>query len=123
MTQLAADLRYAVRLFLNSKLTTAAAVLSLALGIGGTTAMFSVVDTVLLRPLPYADPERLVMVWATSKAGTHGALSPADFLDHRSSARLIEGMASEFATSMSLTGDGDPEQVRVQSVSGNFFTL
>jgi putative ABC transport system permease protein len=123
MTQLAADLRYAVRLFLNSKLTTVAAVLSLALGIGGTTAMFSVVDTVLLRPLPYADPDRLVMVWATSKAGTHGALSPADFLDHRSSARLIEGMASEFTTSMSLTGDGDPEQVRVQSVSGNFFTL
>jgi putative ABC transport system permease protein len=123
VNQLLNDLRYAVRLLANAKLATAAAIASLALGIGGTTAMFSVVDAALLRPLPYADPDRLVMVWATSKFGTRGALSPADFLDYRKDVRLLEGTASMFASSMSLTGDGDPEQVRVQSVSGNFFTL
>src|SRR3989442_15934416 len=106
MSRFLSDVRYGARLLIRSKLTTAAAVVSLALGIGGATAMFSVVDTVLLRPLPYAEPDRLVKVWATSKAGTHVALSPADFLDHRSSARLVEGMASELPTSMSLTGDG-----------------
>jgi putative ABC transport system permease protein len=124
MSQFLTDLKYAVRLLVNARLTTAAAVASLALGIGGTTAMFSVVDSVLLRALPYAEPDRLVMVWATSKSGTRGRLSPADFLDHRNGSRLFEGMASVFTSSMSLTGSGgDPEQVRVQSVSGNFFAL
>jgi putative ABC transport system permease protein len=123
MHQLFTDVRYGIRLLFSTKLTTAAAIVSLALGIAGTTAMFSVVDSVLLRPLPYAGPDRLVMVWATSKFGTRGSLSPADFLDYRNDARLVEGMASISASSMSLTGDGDPEQVRVQTVSGNFFTL
>jgi putative ABC transport system permease protein len=123
MTQLLSDLRYGARLLMRSKLTTAAAIVSLALGIGGTTAMFSVVDAVLLRPLPYAAPDRLVMVRATSKFG-RGDLSPADFLDYRNDARSsFEAMASLMTSSMSLTGDGDPEQIRVHSVSGNFFTL
>jgi putative ABC transport system permease protein len=66
MNHLFSDLRYGARLLVKSKLTSTAAILSLALGIGGTTAMFSVVDAVLLRPLPYSKPERLLMVWATS---------------------------------------------------------
>jgi hypothetical protein len=122
MNHLFSDLRYGARLLVKSKLTSTAAILSLALGIGGTTAMFSVVDAVLLRPLPYSKPERLLMVWATSRFGA-GDLSPADVLDYRREARSFEGMASVMASSMSLTGDGDPEQVRVHSVSGNFFTL
>ena len=104
-------------------LTTAAAVLSLALGIGGATAIFSVFDTVLLRPLPYADPDRLVAVWASSANTQRGALSPGDFVDFRRESRSFEGLAAIRTASMSLTGGGDPEQISVNSVSGNFLTL
>jgi putative ABC transport system permease protein len=117
------DLRFAARMLRKHPLTTAAAILSLALGIGGTTAIFSVFDTVLLRPLPYADPDRLVAVWASSTRTERGGLSPGDFVDFRRESRSFEGMAAIRNASMSLTGGGDPEQVRVNSVSGNFLTL
>lgn len=123
MTNLGPDLRFGLRMLRKHPLTTAAAVLSLALGIGGTTAIFSVFDAVLLKPLRYADPERLVAVWSTSNLRQRGALSPGDFVDFRRESRTFEGMAAIRDASMSLTGGGDPEQVRVQSVSGNFFTL
>jgi putative ABC transport system permease protein len=123
MTNLAADVRFAARMLRKHPLTTAAAVLSLALGIGGTTAIFSVFDTVLLRPLPYADPDRLVAVWASSRQSQRGDLSPGDFVDFRRESRSFESLAAIRDASMSLTGAGDPEQVRVHSVSGNFLTL
>jgi putative ABC transport system permease protein len=122
MSQLLSDLRSGLRQLLGSPLTTAAAILSLALGIGGATAIFSVVDAVLLRPLPFAEPDRLVLVWSASKFD-RGDHSPADFLDYRREARTFDGMAALMSTSMSLTGDGEPEQLRVQSVSGTFFPL
>ena len=77
MTNLASDLLYSSRMLRKGPLTTTAAVLTLALGIGGTTAMFSVVNSVLLRPLPFADPERLVSVLATSRLNQRGACPPA----------------------------------------------
>ncbi len=117
------DFRFAARMLRKHPLTTAAAILSLALGIGGTTAIFSVFDTVLLRPLPFADPDRLVAVWASSTRTERGGLSPGDFVDFRRESRSFEGMAAIRNASMSLTGGGDPEQVRVNSVSGNFLTL
>ncbi len=117
------DLRFAARMLRKHPLTTAAAVLSLALGIGGATAIFSVFDTVLLRPLPYADPDRLVAVWASSANTQRGALSPGDFVDFRRESRSFEGLAAIRTASMSLTGGGDPEQISVNSVSGNFLTL
>jgi putative ABC transport system permease protein len=123
MTNLVSDLRFAARMLRKHPLTTAAAVLSLALGIGGTTAIFSVFDTVLLRPLPYADPDRLVAVWASSARTRRGDLSPADFVDFRRETRSFDGLAAIRDASMSLTGGGDPEQVRVHSVSGNFLSL
>ena len=123
MPFLLSDLRYGARMLRRSPLTTAAAILTLALGIGGTTAVFSVVDAVLLRPLPYADADRLVAVWATSRLGQRGSLSPADFVDFRRDSRSFEGLTAVLGSSMSLTGDGDPEQVQVQSVPGNFFSL
>jgi len=123
------DLLFGARLLLKSPLTTAAAILSLALGIGGTTAMFSAVDAVLLRPLPYAEPERLVLVSATSSLSRGvsstrrgGDLSPADYLDYRGSSSF-DGLASIASAAMRLTGDGVPEQVRVSHVSGNFFAV
>ncbi|RPI57061.1 MAG: ABC transporter permease [Acidobacteria bacterium] len=124
-----ADLRFGIRLLRKSPVTSAAAILSLALGIGGTTTIFSAVDAVLLRPLPYAEPERLVLVSATSPMSSGasstrrgGDLSPADFLDYRSSASF-EGLAAISTNAVRLTGDGAPEQAVAAQVSGNFFSL
>jgi putative ABC transport system permease protein len=129
MTQFLADLRFGVRLLLKSPLTSLAAVLSLALGIGGTTTIFSAVDAVLLRPLPYAEPERLVLVSATSPMVNRGAstrrggdLSPGDFLDYRNNS-TFEGLAAVSLGPLRLSGDGVPEQVAGAQVSGNFFTV
>jgi putative ABC transport system permease protein len=130
MLQFFTDIRYGVRLLLKSPVTSAAAILSLALGIGGTTTIFSAVDAVLLRPLPYAEPERLVLVSATSpminrsasSTRRGGDLSPADFLDYRDNS-TFEGLAAISTGPQRLTGDGVPEQVAGAQVSGNFFTL
>jgi putative ABC transport system permease protein len=123
------DLRHGARLLLKSPLTTAAAILSLGLGIGGTTTIFSAFDAVLLRPLPFADPDRLVLVSATSPmfrdlATTRrgGDLSPADYLDYRAASSL-EGLAAVSTSSVRLTGDGTPELVQAAQVSGNFFSV
>jgi putative ABC transport system permease protein len=123
------DLRFGARLLLKTPLTTLAAILSLALGIGGTTAMFSAVDAVLLRPLPYVEPERLVMVSATapmagggSPTRRGGALSPGDYRDYRSNA-TFEGLAAISTGPVRLTGDGPPEQAPAAQVSGNFFSV
>ena len=90
MSQLLADLRFGLRLLRATPIASAAAILSLALGIGGTTAMFAAVDAVLLRPLPYADPDRLVSLYEHTPARARGDFSPGNFLDMRS-ARLLEG--------------------------------
>jgi len=130
MSQFLSDLRFGARLLRKAPITTAAAVLSLALGIGGTTTMFSAVDAVLLRPLPFANPERLVLVSATSPMTASGGsqtrrggdLSPADFLDYRGASGFA-GLAAVSTNSMRLTGDGAPELVPGAQVSGNFFSL
>jgi putative ABC transport system permease protein len=129
MSQFLSDVRFGARLLLKSPITSAAAILSLALGIGGTTTMFSAVDAVLLRPLPFAEPERLVMVGATSFMTREGSstrrggdLSPADYLDYRSSTSF-EGLAAISRNPVRLTGDGTPEQAPAAQVSGNFFSV
>ena len=129
MDQFLSDLGFGARLLLKTPITSAAAILSLALGIGGTTTMFSAVDAVLLRPLPFAEPERLVMVGATSFMTRGGAstrrggdLSPADYLDYRSSASF-EGLAAVSMNPVRLTGDGTPEQALAAQISGNFFSV
>ena len=129
MVNFLSDFRFGARLLLKSPITSAAAILSLALGIGGTTTMFSAVDAVLLRPLPFAEPERLVMVGATSpmtRGGSStrrgGDLSPADYLDYRSSTSF-EGLAAVSMNPVRLTGDGTPEQALAAQVSGNFFSV
>jgi putative ABC transport system permease protein len=129
MIQFLTDIRFGVRLLLKAPITSAAAILSLALGIGGTTTIFSAVDAVLIRPLPYASPERLVLVSATSPMFNRaestrrgGDLSPADFLDYRNNSSF-EGLAAVSTNAVRLTGDGAPEQAVAAQVSGNFFSL
>lgn len=119
------DLRYAIRLQRKNPGFTIVAVIALALGIGANTAIFSVVNTVLLRPLPYKDPERLVMVWeeATKAGYPQDTPTAANFGDWRDQNQVFEGMAAITDTSFNLTGAGDPERLEGQRVSTSLFPL
>jgi putative ABC transport system permease protein len=119
------DLRYAVRMLRNNPGFTAVAILTLALGIGANTAIFSVIDSVLLRPLPYRDPAGLVMVWENNSQhpNPHNTVSPPDFLDWQSRNSVFAEMAAIFDQHANLTGNGLPQEVVVQDVSANFFSV
>ncbi len=119
------DLRFALRLFLRTPGPVVLCILALALGIGANTALFSVVQTVLLKPLAYQDPDRLMVL--AEKALRSELLgestSPANYLDWRSQARSFSAMASAVAWSATLTGHGDPEELPGLEVSGGLFPL
>ncbi len=120
------DLRHAARGLGRSPGFTAAAVLTLALGIGASVAIYAVVEAVLLRPFPYAEPERLVLVWNRigSSALERAPVAPPDLVDYRAWARLFEGFAAtNTVNEMALTGDGPPEQVKIAGVTDNFFEV
>src|SRR3954465_15336884 len=97
------DLSYAARTLLQSPGFAIAAVLSLALGLGANTALFSAVDAVLLRPLPYPDPDRITLVWSTSTAIPKGPLSIPDFRALRDRTRSFETMAAYYTTERNVT--------------------
>lgn len=119
------DFRHAFRVLQRSPGFTTVAVLTLALGIGANTAIFSVVNSVLMRPLPYHDPAGLVMVWETNfqSHNPHNTVSPPNFLDWQSRNTVFSSMAYIFDERVNLTGNGDPLEVVVQDVSVNFFPL
>jgi putative ABC transport system permease protein len=118
------DVRFGLRMLLRQPLFTLAAVLTLALGIGANTAIFSVVNGVLLRPLPYTDPERLVAVWSTGEGEREeGDSSYLNFTDWREQTRSFEGMAAYRSWYYTLTGMGDPRRVVVARVTAGFFPL
>src|SRR5688500_17000123 len=115
------DLRYALRTLRRNAAFTTAAVLTMALGIGATSAIFSVVNGVLLRPLPYAEPDRLVMVWGRYEEFGRTATSLPDFLDWRAQSRTVERMAGRHERVFNLSGEGEPEQLTGDRVTANFF--
>ena len=119
------DLRYAARTQLKNPAFTIVAVIALALGIGANTAIFSVVNTVLLRPLPYKDPDRLVMVWedATKAGFPRDVPTNANFIDWRDQNQVFEGMAAISFDNFNLTGAGDPERLDGRRVSASLFQL
>jgi putative ABC transport system permease protein len=119
------DLRYAARLQRKNPAFTIIAIIALALGIGANTAIFSVVNTVLLRPLPYKDPERLVMVWedATKQGYPRDTPAAANFVDWRDQSQNFEGMAAIADESFNVTGSGDPERLEGRRVSATMFPL
>jgi putative ABC transport system permease protein len=125
LDEAARDFRQALRILHRSPGFTSTAVLTLALGIGATTAIFSVIDGVLLRPLPYHDADQLVMVWESNSQhpNPHNTVSPPNFLDWQSRNTVFSSMAYIFDERDNLTGNGDPEEVVVQDVSTNFFPL
>jgi len=123
MDKLLQDLRYAVRTLVERPGFAMVAALTIALGVGGTTAMFSVVDAALLRPLPFADPGRLVMVWASLPGAPQNAASWPEFVDWREQSRSFADMAVWRGQSINLTGTGEPERLIGAFVSDRFFPL
>ena len=119
------DLRYAVRVLGNNLGFTALAVLTLALGIGANTAIFTVVNSVLLRPLPYPERDRLVMVWERSSKNpqVHNVIAPADFLDWRAQNHVFDQMSAIGWGVGTLTGQGEPESLVGRQVSAPFFGM
>ena len=119
------DVRYALRMLVKNPGFTVVAVIALALGIGANSAIFTVVNTVLLRPLPYKDADRLVMVWedATKHGYPRDTPAVANYIDWRDQNQVFEGMAAIADQSFNLTGIGDPERLEGRRVSANLFTL
>jgi putative ABC transport system permease protein len=116
------DLRHALRMAWQSPAFTIAAVAALALGIGANTAIFSVVNTVLLRPLPYPDPSRLVLFLNTSPQGSGPGASPTKFNNWRRQTSVFQDV-SAYRFSVANLSEGEPEQVATAHVSADFFRL
>jgi putative ABC transport system permease protein len=119
------DLRFGARMLRKNPGFTAVAILTLALGIGANTAIFSVVNALLLTPLRFKDPDRLVMVWENLRTGNNpeNNISPANFLQWQEHNTVFEQMAAMYDDHLNLTGEGEPEQISYKGVSPNFFTL
>jgi putative ABC transport system permease protein len=125
METLLKDIRYGIRGLLKRPGFTVIALITLALGIGANTAIFSVVNAVLLRPLPFQKPEELVIVWedATFAGFPHNTPAPANYVDWKTQNQSFVDMAASHEDSFNLTGDGEPERVSAYSVTANFFPL
>jgi predicted permease len=127
LSELGSDLRYALRALRKSPAFTAAALITLALGIGANTAIFSVVRGVLLEPLPFHQPERIVRVWHAHSADgiDRAAVSEPDFLDWRRQSALTESMGGYFymdgLSGVDMTGHGDPTRLQAALVTDGFF--
>ena len=117
------DARYGVRQLRRNPGFTAVAVITLALGIGSNTAMFSVVNGVLLNPLPYPQPDRLVTLHESKPNFETGSISYPNFLDWQRENHTFSSMAAARHYSFTLTGVGEAEQVRAEFISSNFFSL
>jgi hypothetical protein len=115
------DLRYGARMLLKQPGFTLIAIITLALGIGANTAIFSVVNTVLLRPLPYEDPDRLVYFRTAPQRGRPEACSLPDFADWREQSRSFERMAASTDRAFNLTGVGEAERLNGQAITSDYF--
>src|ERR1700758_2392979 len=119
------DTRYGVRLLMRSPGFSAVVIATLAIGIGANTAIFSVVDGVLLRPLPYANPDRLVRIWESkpSRGYSRNVVNPFNFLDWRDRSQSFTQMAAIEGGNSDITGRGDPVAVPVMRISPAFFSI
>ena len=124
---LSQDVRYAVRMLARTPGFTVVAVLILALGIGANTSIFSVVSAVLLKPLPFAEPDRLVFLWEQSTSVSfngHSTVAPATYVDWKERSRSFEDMALyNGLQEYNLTGGGEPEHIGAISATANLFSI
>jgi len=116
------DLRYGIRTLLKKPGFTFIAIITLALGIGANTAIFSVVNAVLLRALPYRDADKLVIVWEKSQRNDQNVANPANFMDWREQNHVFTDMGAIYDITASLTGDGEPEEIPAQLATANLFS-
>ena len=123
MTTMLQDLRFALRMLAQSPAFTAVAVLTLALAIGANTALFSVVNGVLLNPLPYPQPDQLVTIHESKPNFNTGSISYPNFLDWQKQNQSLSSMAVSRGFSFSLTGLGPAEQAQAQLVTSDFFPI
>jgi putative ABC transport system permease protein len=119
------DLRYATRTLRRTPGFTAMAIVTLALGAGATTAIFTIINTVVLRPLPFAEPDRLVRLWESNpeKGWPQFSVSHPNFLDWRARSRSFERMAAQTPVGFTLTSAGDPEIIRANAVTEDFLPV
>src|SRR3954467_7765423 len=126
MNTLLHDLRHGLRLLRRAPGFSGIAIITLAIGIGANTSIFSVVNAVLLQPLPYADPGRLAVVWEHNlpRDRKNNVVSPGNFIHWREMNQVFEDMAAVGLTfNLTLTGAGEPEQIPFQYVSASFFPV
>jgi putative ABC transport system permease protein len=118
------DIRYGIRMLVKSPGFTMVAVLTLALGIGANTAIFGMVQNILLRSLPYQHPENLVQIWNTYPAWGQLPLSPGDYADFRKNAREFSGMAAyvDIPQGFNMTGQGNPERLQAAFATSDLFS-
>ena len=123
MDSLLQDIRFGVRMVAKSPGFAAIAILTLALGIGANTALFSVVNGVLLNPLPYEQPDRLVAIYAKTKEFSQSSISYPNYLDWVRNQRSFSSLAAFREDNYNLTGMGEPERVKAEMVSASFFSV
>ncbi len=123
MDTLLQDIRYGFRMLIKTPAFVLIAVVTLALGIGANTALFSIVSGVLLSPLPFRQPDQLVALYSHTKDFSRSSISYPNFLDWVGNNRSFSDLAAFRQDTFELTGMGEPERLRVEMVSGNFFSL
>src|SRR6476661_1398839 len=120
---LSQDLRYGIRMLAKSPAFSFIAILTLALGIGANTAIFSVVNGVLLNPLPYHDPQQLVSMFQEIPNFKNGSISYPNFIDWRKMNSTFSSMAAYRGAGFNLAGSGEPEHLTGEMISAGFFEI
>src|SRR5262245_44983603 len=123
IAELAQDIRYGIRTLLQSPGFTAVAIMTLALGIGANSAIFSFVDGAMLRPLPYPDADRIVQVWEKPPRGLRNVVSAMNYLDWKSSSTVFDSLAATTGSQMTLSGGDEPVLIRTGRVSASYFDV
>jgi len=125
MTSVLSDLKHGFRVLLRTPLFTICTIAALAIGIGATTALFSVVHALLIKPLPYRDADRLVVMWEHNlpRNRPRNVISPANFLQWRERGRSFESMAAFSQNRVTLTGNGEPQELATVTVTTNVFDV
>jgi putative ABC transport system permease protein len=123
MEALLRDIRYGVRSLLKRPGFTLIAIVTLALGIGANTAIFSVVNAVVLRPLPYAEPDRLMMLWETMPGNDQRSVAPGNFVDWRTQNKTFQDLAAAYYANFNLTSDGEPDRIDGATITSNLMSV